>query len=178
MLPYKLKLSPLQDVKIKKALQRNKGAILELSQTNEDENSTDIGIWYLSKKQSEKLEKTQFGQPIKFFFSAKQMEHQVHQGGFLSLLMAALAPIIGSTIGAAIDYGINSGKGITNDNIHVAKPNGSYSVKIHGDGLYLNPYPTNRRWGYGLFHGGKSIKTKDLPMEWNLKHRKMLNHLL
>lgn len=175
-------MAPLQDVKIKKAIQRNKGAILELSQTNEDENQTDVGMWYLSNKQSEKLEKTPFGQPIKFTFSAKQLHHQAQHGGFLSLLLSALAPIIGSTIGGLIDYGISSsGKGLSIDegDIHIAKPNGSYSVKMHGDGLFLNPYPTNRKYkGYGLYHAGKAIKTKDLPFDWDVKHRKMLNHLL
>ena len=63
------------------------------------------------------------------------VENMKHKGGFLPLLAAAIAPIIGGVAGGLIEKEI-AGSGIYKKK----KGTGMYLNPYKGSGMYLNPY--------------------------------------
>ena len=57
-----------------------------------------------------------------------------HKGGFLPLLAAALAPVIGGVVGGLIE------KEIAGSGIYHKKRRRKKKDKKRGSGMYLNPY--------------------------------------
>ena len=88
------------------------------------------------------------GDPVRLPFRHQDLIANLHhKGGFLPLIAAALAPIIGGVAGGLIEKEI-AGSGLSRFS---GKPwwHGSgvakkmpqlYSIEKHGSGLYLNPW--------------------------------------
>ena len=84
----------------------------------------------LTPAQFKKYHSAKTGKVVSLPFEHKHLvENMKHKGGFLPLLAAALAPIIGGVAGGLIEKEI-AGSGIYN--------------KKNGAGLYLNPYMGRR----------------------------------
>ena len=80
-----------------------------------------------------------------------------HKGGFLPLLLAALAPVLGGVVGGVIEKEI-SGSGLGQKGCRKKKVSGSGKhhkgcrkkkvCKKEGSGMYLNPYMGNQHHIY------------------------------
>ena len=87
-----LKLDDLQDAKLKRAIKHQRGVCVLVTPTQEGDNGQNVGQWILSKKQIEKLNKTDVF-PTKLTFSAEQLKRNLHHtGGFLPLLRERYFP--------------------------------------------------------------------------------------
>lgn len=179
MTAVQLKLDPLQDVKIKRALKNNRGVCLTVTPTSDMDNGTDTGEWILSPRQLCKLKEAN-GAPAKLTFSSDQLKKNLHHdGGFLPLLASALIPIIGSAVGAVVEREIaGSGIGAGEPVLH-SKPSGTFQISPSGSGLYLSPWPGKRPRGYGLYEGGSIIRHRDIKHpDWMDAHKKLLKTIL
>ena len=203
MTSQKLKLDPLQDTRIKKALQNHKGVCLTVAPAAQDtEDSNDTGAWLLSPRQMQKLAHGNGG-PVKLTFSNAQLHQNLHHtGGFLPLLAAAILPIIGSAIGGVVEREIAKGGGLhspvdggqmpVHDHEQLLgssshggaplvhhTPSGTVEIIPQGSGLYLNPYMGRRPRGYGLYGvGGQRVGRGDLTRGWTQRHRRLLKTIL
>ena len=89
----------------------------------------------LTPDQFKKYHSTKTGKIVSLPFEHKHLvENMKHRGGFLPLLAAALAPIIGGVAGGLIEKEI-AGSGICRKKTKKRKS---------GSGMYLNPYMGRR----------------------------------
>ena len=81
-----------------------------------------------------RYQKAAKGGPVPLHFKHEHLvENMKHRGGFLPLIAAALAPVLGGIAAGAIE------RGIAGSGIHTPyRTLGSHGT---GSGLYLNPYP-------------------------------------
>ena len=166
MIPKRLKVFPGQTTKIRRAIRRHKGCIVSVC--NSDEPGSEGGTFLLNAKQVSKLDKSPSGHPVKIMLTADQVKKNMeHTGGFLPIIAALLAPVIGSAVGAAVDKAI-SGKGLSPGTTLWAKKSGTYEIHPHGLGLRLTPYKGEKLSGYGLYlnpHNRKGGAVKVNPQE-------------
>ena len=180
MTSVRLRIDPLQEVRIKKALKKHKGVCIWASPSS-DPDGPDVGTWLLSPRQMHLIQQSDGNYPTKLTFSADQLRQNLkHTGGFLPLLASALIPIIGSAVGAVVAREISGGSmPIHADPVYISRPTGTFSVRPQGEGLYLNPYAGRKPRGYGLFQGERSVKHSDVSHpDWNTSHKKILKTLL
>ena len=90
-----------------------------------------------------RYQKAAKGDPVPLRFKHEHLiENMHHQGGFLPLIAAALAPVLGGIAAGAIERGI-AGSGLhgphRTSGCH--GNHGFYPPPYQGHGLYLNPYP-------------------------------------
>lgn len=177
-----------QENRLKRAIQNGGGARMHFSSARNS--STSRGILCLTKQQIAKVEKAPEGTSFSFPFSAAQIKANMsHKGGFLSLLAAVLAPLLGGVIGGLAEKAIGGSLETAYEHHHQPviwrKKNlrqGALEVRPHGKGLFLTPY--GRRlpssYGSGLFlstpyhHAGdglfKRIRSKSqLPHDHHLR---------
>ena len=97
----------------------------------------------LTPTQLKKYHSAKTGKIVSLPFQHKHLvENMKHKGGFLPLLAAALAPVIGGVAGGLIDKAI-AGSGIYHKKRKRSKKKGRKKRK-KGSGMYLNPYVGRR----------------------------------
>ena len=91
----------------------------------------------LTPAQFKKYHSAKTGKIVSLPFEHKHLvENMKHKGGFLPLLLAALAPLLGGVAGGLIEKSIG-GSGIYHKRRKCQK-------KRKGSGMYLNPYMGRR----------------------------------
>ena len=96
----------------------------------------------LTPAQFKKYHSAKTGKIVSLPFEHKHLvENMKHKGGFLPLLAAALAPVLGGVASGLIERGI-AGAGIYHKK-HKKKSKGKRKKKA-GAGMYLNPYMSRR----------------------------------
>ena len=125
MIPIALHVEPNQRAKIRRALKKRKGCRIKVKKENGGTNNLLLGPRHLRR-----YGKAQHGSVVDLPFKHEElMENMRHKGGFLPLIAAALAPVIGGIAGGLIEKEI-SGSGLPK----------LYTVKKCGSGLKLNPW--------------------------------------
>ena len=98
----------------------------------------------LTPTQLKKYHSAKTGKIVSLPFQHKHLvENMGHRGGFLPLIAAALAPIIGGVAGGLIEKSI-AGSGIYHKKCRRRKSNKKGKKKKKGSGMYLNPYMGRR----------------------------------
>ena len=185
MTTQRLKLDPLQETRIRRALQNHKGVCLTVTPATADTpDGEDTGVWLLSPRQLKRLSSGNGG-PVKVTFSNAQLHQNLnHTGGFLPLLAAAILPIIGSAIGGVVEREIAKGGALnvdddTGPSVISHSPAGTVQISPQGTGLYLNPYMGKRPRGYGLWsNSGRTVSKGDLQKGWGNSHIRLLKTIL
>ena len=125
MIPIALHVEPNQQTKVRRALKKKTGCKIKVKKTNGGTNNLLLGSRHLKQ-----YGKAKNGSVVDLPFKHKElMENMRHKGGFLPLIAAALAPVIGGIAGGIIEKEI-SGSGLPK----------LYTVKKCGKGLKLNPW--------------------------------------
>ena len=128
LIPTPLNPIPNQDRRIMKAYKSKKGCRIKTKKMRSEAACKTSLL--LTPAQFKKYHSAKTGKVVSLPFEHKHLvENMKHKGGFLPLLAAALAPIIGGVAGGLIEKEI-AGSGIYN--------------KKNGAGLYLNPYMGRR----------------------------------
>ena len=136
LIPTALNLVPHQEHKIMKAYKRRKGCKIRAKKMASEGSCKHNML--LTPAQFKKYHSTKNGKIVSLPFQHKHLvENMKHKGGFLPILAAALAPIIGGVAGGLIE------KEIAGSGIYSKKK----KTKNAGSGMYLNPfmYPNHSR---------------------------------
>lgn len=136
MIPTQLYVGPNQENRIMKALKRRRGCRIKVRKGAATSHRR--GEMLLTPQQRMKYQTLANGKSMNITFKHKDLEENMkHKGGFLPLLAAALAPILGGVAGGLIEKEI-AGSGIYKKK----KGTGMYlnPYKQKGNGMYLNPY--------------------------------------
>lgn len=149
--PLNVRVHADQERRFKRAIKNRTGTIVRFTSVNPSQKN---GILCLTRQQFLKVQKAPIGTPFQFTFSAAQINANLqHKGGFLPLLLAVLAPILGGVVGGLAEKAIG-GSGIREGtNIFWKKKKHTLKLTAHGKGLYLSPH-TNHisgQYGTGLF---------------------------
>ena len=137
LIPTALNLLPYQEHKIMNAYKRKKGCQIRAKKMSSEGSCKHNML--LTPAQFKKYHSTKNGKIVSLPFQHKHLtENMKHKGGFLPLIAAALAPIIGGVAGGLIEKEI-AGSGIYSKKKKKKKKSGS--------GMYLNPfmYPNHRK---------------------------------
>ena len=138
MLPVSFHVVPGQENRIRNALKKKKGCRIKVTKSNTD-GPHRLLVTPAMLKRYQKATKN----PVPLQFKHEHLiENMHHQGGFLPLIAAALAPVLGGIAAGAIERGI-AGSGLhgTHRNSGCHGGHGLYLNPYQGQGLYLNPYP-------------------------------------
>ena len=134
LIPTPLNIIPNQEYKIMKAYKRKRGCQIKAKKMGSTASCKDNML--LTPAQFKKYHSAKTGKIVSLPFEHKHlMKNMKHKGGFLPLLAAALAPVIGGVAGGLIDKAI-AGSGIYKEECCCNKRKGS--------GMYLNPYMGRR----------------------------------
>ncbi len=137
MIPTQLYLEPNQEKRIMAAFRKRKGCRIRARKSASRGNSC-RGEMLLTPSQWTRYQKAANGKTITIPFQHDHLvENMKHKGGFLPLIAAALAPIIGGVAGGLIE------REIAGSGIYKVKKKKSPKKKKKmpvGSGLYLNPY--------------------------------------
>ena len=137
LIPTPLNPIPNQERKIMRAYKSKKGCRIKVKKVGPKASCRTSML--LTPAQFKKYHSTKAGKIISLPFEHKHLvENMKHRGGFLPLLAAALAPIIGGVAGGLIEKEI-AGSGLYHHECKCMKK------KKDGSGIYLNPY-MGRRW--------------------------------
>ena len=166
MIPTKLFIEPKQEAKIRKALHKQTGCRIKTRKINRSESGGNHlkglvhGELLLTKPQWKRYQKAKHGDVVSLPFQHKHLaQNMKHKGGFLPLIAALLAPVIGGVAGGLIVKEI-AGSGIHPSKLiwykHSPRKQATFYIEPapHGKGLYLSPWKGNRanlRSGSGLY---------------------------
>ena len=126
MIPTRMYIEPNQEKRIITALKRKKNCRIKVKKGTSHE-------MLLSPAQWIKHQSTPNGKLIHIPFQHKQLvENMKHKGGFLPLIAAALAPVLGGVAGGLIE------REIAGSGIYSQKKQKKRTGK--GKGMYLSPY--------------------------------------
>ena len=190
-------IEPSQERKILKAMRKGKGCNIKVRKadpnhespmsTNKDMNAKypSKGILMLNSSQLKRYQKAPSGVVSLPFKHTDLKENMNCKGGFLPLLAAALAPVLGGVAGGLIEREI-AGSGVKHPKIVWCKNSGAFEVKPtkDGQGLHLSTWPHTRPSGYGLYlshyphHTGTGIKSRDELKHFTKRQRKTLVNLM
>ena len=139
MLPVAFHVVPGQENRIRNALKKKKGCRIKITKSETDGPHRLLVTPAMLKR----YQKAAKGDPVPLHFKHEHLiENMHHQGGFLPLIAAALAPVLGGIAAGAIERGI-AGSGLhgphRTSGCHGG--HGLYLNPYQGQGLYLNPYP-------------------------------------
>ena len=138
LIPTPLNILPNQEYKIMRAYKRKKGCQIKAKKMGSTASCK--ANMLLTPAQFRKYHSTKTGKIVSLPFEHKHlMENMKHKGGFLPLLAAALAPVIGGVAGGLIDKAI-AGSGIYDAEEECC----CKKKKKSGSGMYLNPYMGRR----------------------------------
>ena len=138
LIPHSFAVQPGQGAKIQRALRNSKGCNIKVKK-----GASLTGKLLVSPTHIDKYKKASHGSVVNLPFRHQDLQKN-HRGGFLPLLAAALAPVIGGVAGGLIE------KEIAGSGIKQQKPkhrsrtkmmNKLYTVEKHGSGMFLNPWP-------------------------------------
>ena len=147
MIPIALHVEPKQEKRIGKALKKRAGCRIKVIKGN-----AGTSRLLLAPRHLRRYNKASHGTTVSLPFRHEElMENMRHKGGFLPLIMAALAPIIGGIAGGFIEKEI-AGSGLSR--LSGKKPwwHGGgvmnrekkhpqlYTLQKSGSGLKLNPW--------------------------------------
>ena len=130
LIPASFYVEPGQENRIRRAIKKRKGCRVRVTKHQQP------GPHHLlvTTNMLKSYGKAAKGKTVNFQFKPEHLaENMKHQGGFLPLIAAALAPLIGGILGGVIEKGISKGSGLY---LNPAPP-----PNRDGSGLYLNPYP-------------------------------------
>ena len=127
MIPITLHVAPKQEKNIGRALKNRKGCRINVIKENGGS-----GNLLLAPRHLTRYNKAPHGTTVALPFKHEELvENMRHKGGFIPLLLAALAPIIGGIAGGFIEKGI-AGSGLGKKKL--------YTLEKCGSGLKLNPW--------------------------------------
>ena len=190
--PIRVQFHTDQKKRIHNAVHRQKGVTVHFSSLNGANNShRNTGIICLTQHQLAKVRRSPTGSKFSFAFSPAQVKANMkHEGGFLPILAAILAPAITGIIGGLAEKAI-SGSGLKaskHQDIVLHKKSHILKVTPQGKGLFLSPYSNYSSYfpkGHGLFlspppygRGFKKINLKHLPHNHALKSVPFISDLL
>ena len=145
---------PGQEMRIHNALKLHKSITIHFSTLNASNTppGSDKKIGYLcfTPSQVTKIQNATPGTNFSFHFTPAQLKANMkHKGGFIPLLAAFLAPVLGGIIGGVAEKAI-SGSGLSKKTTGSAiknsrplllhKPRGTLKISSHARGLFLSPY--------------------------------------
>ena len=128
MIPTRLCIEPNQEKRIMKAIRKLKNCRIKVKKGKSHE-------MLLTPAQWTRYQATPDGKVIHIPFEHKHLVDN-HKGGFLPLIAAALAPVLGGVAGGLIEREI-AGSGIRKKK---KTGKGMYLNPYRGKGLYLSPY--------------------------------------
>ena len=141
LIPTPLNPAPNQERKIMRAYNSKKGCRIKVKKVGPKASCKTSML--LTPAQFKKYHSSKAGKIISLPFEHKHLvENMKHRGGFLPLLAAALAPIIGGVAGGLIEKEI-AGSGLRHKKCKKGKK--KKKKRKSGSGMYLNPY-MGRRW--------------------------------
>ena len=142
LIPTPINPVPNQGRRIMNAYKKKRGCRIKFRKMGP--NASCKSSMLLSPTQHKKYHATKTGKIVSIPFQHKHLvQNMKHTGGFLPLLAAALAPVLGGVAGGLIEKGI-SGSGIYHKKGR-RKRKGKKKKKKSGSGMYLNPYMSRRR---------------------------------
>ena len=156
MIPTRMYVEPNQERRIMSAYQKGKGCRIKVKKCGATAGRC-RGEMLLTPPQWKRYQKSTSGVTLPF-----QHKHLVknmkHKGGFLPLMAAALAPIIGGVAGGLIEREI-AGSGIYKKKNNKRSPPTKKKTKkktaaaaaAAGSGMYLNPYNMKSVRGSGMY---------------------------
>jgi hypothetical protein len=132
LIPTSIHIAPRQENKIMRAYEGGTGCHIKAKKMTTSGKHKIL----LTPAQFKKYYETKNGKVVSLPFRHEHLiENMKHTGGFLPLLAAALAPIIGGVAGGLIEKEI-AGSGIYQQGCRKKKT---------GSGMYLNPYMSRKR---------------------------------
>ena len=142
MIPVQVEVIPNQEDRIRKAIRKRKGCTIIARKVHGGPHSLLLRNPYAKRYREAKM-----GDPVRLPFRHLDLVQNLHhKGGFLPLIAAALAPIIGGVAGGLIEKEI-AGSGLSHfsgkpwwHGSGVAKNHQLCTVEKRGNGLYLNPW--------------------------------------
>ena len=156
MSPHMFAIQPGQNEKIRRALKQSKGCRIKVRK-----GASANGQLLVSPTHLNMYKKAPHGSIVNLAFKHEDLKRN-HRGGFLPLLAAALAPVIGGVAGGLIDKAI-AGSGIRDwkgkkpwwlgGKIGVGGKRGRkqqqkqqqlFTIEKHGAGMFLNPWQPHR----------------------------------
>ena len=141
LIPTPFNPIPNQERRIMKAYKSKKGCRIKAKKMRSSASCKSNML--LTPTQFKKYHSTKTGKIVSLPFQHKHLvENMNHKGGFLPLIAAALAPIIGGVAGGLIEKEI-AGSGIYHKKRGRRKMKKSEKKK-KGSGMYLNPYMGRR----------------------------------
>ena len=144
LIPTQLYVEPNQEKRIMKAYQKRRGCRIKVRKGTAT-TSHHRGEMLLTPQQWTKYQATTRGKSFNIPFKHEELAANMkHKGGFLPLIAAALAPIIGGVAGGLIEREI-AGSGIYKKK----RKTSSKKRKSTGSGMYLNPYM--KKSGRGMY---------------------------
>ena len=143
LIPTPLNPAPNQERKIMRAYNSKKGCRIKVKKVGPKASCRTSML--LTPAQFKKYHSTKAGKIISLPFEHKHLvENMKHRGGFLPLLAAALAPVLGGVAGGLIEKEI-AGSGVYHKkNKRGKKKKRCVKKKKAGSGMYLNPYMKRR----------------------------------
>ena len=159
-------IKPGQERKIVNALRKGKGCRIKVQKSNHETQESPMslnrdlngkhpskGLLVLNPLQMKRYHKSLPGSTIALPFKHEHLQRNMHcKGGFLPLLAAVLAPIIGGVAGGLIEKEI-AGSGVHLPKVLWSKRSGVFQVDPaqNGHGLKLSPWKHTRPSGFGLY---------------------------
>ena len=134
MIKHSFNILPNQDKRIIKAWKRKKGCQIKVKKGGDADKELLVTPQHLIR-----FNKAPHGAIVTLPFKHEHLKEN-HKGGFLPLLAAALAPVIGGVIGGVVEKEI-SGSGLTTfRGKPVWRGPKLYTVEKRGSGMFLNPW--------------------------------------
>lgn len=131
MSPHPFAIQPGQHEKIRRALKHSKGCRVKVKK-----GASANGHLLVSPTHLNMYKKAPHGSIVNLAFKHEDLKRN-HRGGFLPLLAAALAPVIGGVAGGLIDKAI-AGSGIRG--WKKGRKQQLFTIEKHGAGMFLNPW--------------------------------------
>ena len=141
MIQHSFVIEPNQETRIRRAWRHKKGCRIKVKKVAGGGN----GELLVTPEHLVKYGKASNGSTIGLPFKHEELkENMKHKGGFLPLILAALAPIIGGVAGGLIEKEI-AGSGLsrfsrTKPWWHGGNVPKLYTVEKRGNGMFLNPW--------------------------------------
>ena len=161
-----LLIEPAQEARILSALRKGKGCRIKVRKPINDNEESPMslstaqnarhpskGMLVLTASQMKRYRKAPAGSTVALPFKHEHLQQNMHcKGGFLPLLAALLAPIIGGVAGGLIEKEI-AGSGVHLPKVVWRKRSGVFQVDPapQGQGLHLSPWRHTRPSGFGLY---------------------------
>ena len=128
MIKHAFNILPNQDKRINKAWKGKKGCQIKVRKGGDANKELLVAPEHLVR-----FNKASHGAIITLPFKHEHLKEN-HKGGFLPILAAALAPVIGGIAGGLIE------KEIGGSGIGARQPRRLYTIEKRGSGMFLNPW--------------------------------------